>query len=103
MRRGIAIVGAGIGAQHLDGFAALPERFEVRWICDLDAARGQALATRAPGARWTADLSEVLADGQVELVDICLPPHLHRCPSPSPTWLPTSRLRYFRPRWRSCW
>ena len=29
----VAVVGAGIGAQHCDGFAALPERFRVHTTC----------------------------------------------------------------------
>ena len=55
------------------------------------------------GVRLVEGPEDVLGDPDIDIVDICLPPHLHRCPSPSPTWLPTSRLRYFRPRWRSCW
>ena len=76
MTRRVAILGAGIGAQHLTGFQALPERYAVSHICDLDAGRGQALAEAAQAA-WTGDLEVVLADPSVDLVDICLPPHLH--------------------------
>lgn len=72
----VAIVGAGIGAQHADGFAALPDRFRIHSVCDLDSARGAALAD-AHGARFTTDLDSVLADPEVEIVDICLPSHLH--------------------------
>ena len=31
----VAIIGAGIGTRHLDGFAQLPDTFDVRFICDL--------------------------------------------------------------------
>lgn len=77
MTHRVAIVGAGIGAQHLAGFAALPEHFSVRTVCDLDEARGRALAERYSGVGYTADLAAVLADPQIDIVDICLPPHLH--------------------------
>ena len=76
-KRTVSIVGAGIGAQHLKGYAALPDRFAVVSICDLDQARGDALAATHPGCQWTADYQAVLADPSVDIVDICLPPHLH--------------------------
>lgn len=72
----VAILGAGIGAQHVTGYAALPSDFTVATICDLDPIRGQALGALA-GARHTGDLASVLADPGIDIVDICLPPHLH--------------------------
>jgi predicted dehydrogenase len=74
--RNVAIVGAGIGAQHLAGFLALPDRFRVSHVCDLDQTRAAPLVAQS-GALWTPDLAAVLADPAVEIVDICLPPHLH--------------------------
>jgi len=76
MARTVAILGAGIGAQHVQGFAALPGLFDVRTVCDLDAARAAPLCA-ASGAGYVADIDAVLADSKVEIVDICLPPHLH--------------------------
>jgi len=73
----VAIIGAGIGKAHLEGFAQLPDTFAVRYICDLDEARGKALAASRPGIGFTTDLAVVLADPKVDIVDICLPPHLH--------------------------
>jgi len=32
----VAVVGAGIGAAHLKGYQAVPERFEVVALCDLE-------------------------------------------------------------------
>ena len=76
MTRSIAVVGAGIGASHLAGLAQLPDRFRVHSVCDLNEARGRPLA-QTYGAAFTADLAELLADPSVDVVDICLPPHLH--------------------------
>jgi len=73
----VAIIGAGIGAQHLDAYAALPDRWTVCAICDLDTARAKPLAARMAGCRVTADFEAVLADPDIEVIDICLPPHLH--------------------------
>ena len=71
----VAIVGAGIGAEHLKGYQANPDRFIVTTICDLDTTRGEALAAKA-GADFTTQFEDVLAS-DTDLVDICLPPHLH--------------------------
>jgi predicted dehydrogenase len=55
----------------------LPDLYRVHSICDLDATRGQALAATHPGVGFTADLANVLRDPAIDIVDICLPPHLH--------------------------
>lgn len=73
--RTVAIIGAGIGAEHLDGYKALPERFCVSTLCDLDLARANAVAT--PDIVTTDSFADVLADSSIDIVDICLPPHLH--------------------------
>ncbi|MCZ7483962.1 Gfo/Idh/MocA family oxidoreductase [Rhizobium rhizogenes] len=74
---GVAIIGAGIGALHLKGYRALPGRFTVKAICDLDLERARKLAEDDPSIKVTASLEEVLADDSISLIDICLPPHLH--------------------------
>ncbi len=76
-RRRIAVVGAGIGAQHLDALLLLQDVWEVRVICDRDLARARALAARAPGSEVESSLERVLARDDVDVVDICLPPSLH--------------------------
>lgn len=76
----VAIIGAGIGAEHLQGYRALPQRFHVSTLCDLDLDRARAVAGAAADAgdiAVTSDFDAVLADPAIDLVDICLPPHLH--------------------------
>ena len=76
----VAVLGAGIGREHLRAYLALPERFDVRTLVDVDAARAETvLAAEAPGCgiRVGTELDAVLADPTVDLVDVCLPPHLH--------------------------
>ncbi|MBT8458161.1 MAG: Gfo/Idh/MocA family oxidoreductase [Boseongicola sp.] len=75
--RTVCIVGAGIGAEHLAGYARLPDRFRVHSICDLDEARGQALAATHPGTSFSADYGGALSNPEIDIFDICLPPHLH--------------------------
>ena len=74
---GVAIIGAGIGAQHLTGYRALPKRFVVKAICDLDLERAHSVAGDDTSIHLTTDLDEVLADESIQLIDVCLPPHLH--------------------------
>jgi predicted dehydrogenase len=73
----VAVVGAGIGAQHVEGYLANPGRFEVAVICDLDRARAETLAAKAPGAAVETGLDAVLAREDIGIVDVCLPPKLH--------------------------
>ncbi|RYH11619.1 Gfo/Idh/MocA family protein [Tropicimonas sp. IMCC6043] len=72
----VAILGAGIGREHMDGYTALGERFRVTQVCDLDAARAEALAAPV-GAACASSIDAVLANPEVDIVDICLPPSLH--------------------------
>ncbi|MBV6656552.1 MAG: Gfo/Idh/MocA family oxidoreductase [Devosiaceae bacterium] len=72
----VAILGAGIGAEHLEGYRALPETFRVKTVCDLDAARAQSIIGDDPIEVETA-ADAVLSDPELDLIDICLPPHLH--------------------------
>ena len=72
----VAIVGAGIGAAHLAGYLALPGRYQVSGICDLNDARARALAD-PHGIPVATDIKAVLEDPQIDIVDFCLPPHLH--------------------------
>ncbi|MDR3476367.1 MAG: Gfo/Idh/MocA family oxidoreductase [Devosia sp.] len=73
----VAIIGAGIGAAHVEGYLANPEGYQVAVICDLDAARAAALAATAAGAVAETSYAAVLARPDIDLVDICLPPFLH--------------------------
>lgn len=80
-RRRVAIVGAGIGSEHLDGWLADARRVEVATICDLDRARAAPLVERARAAgcdaRFEAAFERVLADDSIDVIDVCLPPRLH--------------------------
>lgn len=76
MTHSVCIVGAGIGAQHCAGFAALPQLYAIHSICDMDEARGRLLANQY-SAGFCPDLDGALADPAIDIIDICLPPHLH--------------------------
>lgn len=73
----VAIIGAGIGAQHLTAYRQLPDRYSVTTICDLDTARARSILEADDAIQIESDLDSVLGNDAIDLVDICLPPHLH--------------------------
>lgn len=72
----IAILGAGIGREHVQGLAPLTRQFKVHTICDQNEARAAELAATC-GAKVATQIDAVLADPEVDVVDVCLPPSLH--------------------------
>lgn len=73
----VAILGAGIGREHLMGYRALPGQFQVKWVIDLDTARAYTILGGDAGPRVGDEAAEALSDPDVDLIDICLPPKLH--------------------------
>jgi predicted dehydrogenase len=58
----VAIIGAGIGAEHLAGYRALPDRFSVKTLCDLDTDRATAVAGGDAALRIVSDIAGILVD-----------------------------------------
>lgn len=72
----VAILGAGIGAQHLAAYQALPERFAVTMLCDRDRERARLVAGETDIV-LSDTVETAISDPAIDLIDICLPPHLH--------------------------
>lgn len=72
----IAVVGTGIGLQHLDALAAIPEEYHIAVVCDIDESRAIEVAEKY-GARPEVSLEKVLADPAIDVVDLCTPPRAH--------------------------
>ncbi len=73
----VAVLGAGfMGGTHARAYAAMPD-VEVAAIFAPSPDRGEPLAQEI-GSRWTDDLAGVIADPEIEAVDICLPTPQHR-------------------------
>ncbi|MEP1207724.1 MAG: Gfo/Idh/MocA family oxidoreductase [Rhizobiaceae bacterium] len=75
--RKVAIIGAGIGEKHLAGYRELPDRFSVATVCDIDTQRAAAIVGGDSSIEIESDFQTVLDNETIDLVDICLPPHLH--------------------------
>ncbi len=77
MKFNVAVLGAGVGTQHADIIASQPDSFRLSHLCDLDLDRAAKAASASPDCILTTDLDAVLDSPDVDIVDICLPPHLH--------------------------
>ena len=75
--RKIAVVGAGIGAAHIQGFRELPDLFEVQVLCDVNAERARPVAEKYGIMKVVGTLEEVCRRPDIDIIDICTPPSLH--------------------------
>ncbi len=74
----VAVIGGGIGRAHVkEGYAALPDKYRVLALCDIDPARLSQAADALGIERRTASFAEILAMPDIDVVDICTPPSLH--------------------------
>ena len=73
----VAVVGAGIGRAHVRGYQAVADRFEVTALCDIDAERARPIAAEHGIALVVTDLAELCRMDDLDVIDICTPPHLH--------------------------
>lgn len=77
-RQTVAVIGLGIGRSHIDeGYARLRDQFDLQVICDLNEERLAAVGDEFSVPRRTTSFDEVLAMGDIDIVDICTPPSLH--------------------------
>ncbi len=77
----VAIIGAGIGREHLRAYLQLPDLFHVVSLCDLNPERAEHVLQEEGAApektNVTSDFEALLQRKEIDLIDICLPPHLH--------------------------
>lgn len=75
----IGILGAGaiVEQAHLPALCARTD-VRVQWLADVQQETAKVRAEKWGIPQWTADYRDVLADPEIEVVDICTPPWLHR-------------------------
>ncbi len=74
----VAIVGCGIGRAHIaQGYARYSDKFRVTALCDVDPGRLGAVGDEFAVPRRTGSFEDVLGMADVDIIDICTPPHLH--------------------------
>jgi predicted dehydrogenase len=73
---GVAVVGCGhIAPKHVEAIAAT-QGLELRAICDIDPAKRRAWAEKL-GVPGFADIHDVLARKEIDIVSVCTPNYLH--------------------------
>jgi predicted dehydrogenase len=74
----VALVGCGlISETHIRAYKHHANRARITVCCDLDPEKAAQRAELAVGARAVTSLDEVLADPDVDSIEICTPHHLH--------------------------
>ncbi len=84
----VAVVGLGVGEAHARAYATLPEQFELAALCDLERGKASSLKESlsqgssnppedAAGIAVFSDFAELLTCDDLDVIDICTPPHLH--------------------------
>ncbi|WP_319517572.1 Gfo/Idh/MocA family oxidoreductase [uncultured Martelella sp.] len=73
----VAVIGAGIAERHLTGFRWNAELFDVPVLCSLDEDRGRKLCDEFGISEYTQDVDTLFARDDIDIIDICTPPHSH--------------------------
>ena len=73
----IGVIGCGYWGPNLIRNFAEDERAQLRWICDTDERRLNAIGRRYPAARTAADYHKLLADPELAAVVIATPVATH--------------------------
>ncbi|MBV9852849.1 MAG: Gfo/Idh/MocA family oxidoreductase [Armatimonadetes bacterium] len=74
----VALVGCGlISEEHIRAYQKQADRARIIVCCDIDPNKAAQRATLVGDARAVTTLEEVLADPEVDAVEVCTPHHLH--------------------------
>lgn len=74
----VAVVGLGVGIQHVAAFKQLDEIFDLVAVCDIDESKARFVAEKLEIPRAVGDYESLLVgDDAPDVLDICTPPHLH--------------------------
>ena len=77
-RTRIALIGAGFIADiHAESYHRFVPDAEVVAVCSRSADRARAFAARHGVQRWFVEAEEAIARSECDVVDICVPNHLH--------------------------
>ena len=73
----VAIIGTNIGAKHYEDFQKVSDRFNVHTICGLTTEPVENILSANSDTKISLNFEDVLKIKEIDIVDICLPPHLH--------------------------
>ena len=73
----VAIIGTNIGAKHFEDFQKVSERFNVHTLCGLTRESIDKILKSNTETKVSLNFEDVLKVKEIDIIDICLPPHLH--------------------------
>lgn len=73
----IAVIGSGIGVEHIKGYQELPDLFDIKVLCDVNRERSAPVAQKFGIHNLSERFEEVCQHEEIDVVDICTPPALH--------------------------
>ena len=73
----VAIIGTNIGAKHYEDFQKVSDRFNVHTLCGLTKESINKILISNNETQVSLNFDEVLKIKEIDIIDICLPPHLH--------------------------
>ena len=76
-KKKVAVVGGGVGRQHVEAYQKLPEKYDLVAFCDVDPVRAGEVAAAFGIKKTVTDLGELLAMEEIDLVNLATPPSLH--------------------------
>ena len=73
----VAIIGTNIGAKHFEDFKKVSGRFNVHTLCGLTREAIDKILLSNTETKVSFNFEDVLKIKEIDIIDICLPPHLH--------------------------
>ena len=73
----VAVVGAGIGSQHVKAYQNIPDYFDLVALCDVDPAKASKVAAELNVKEVVHDFHELLTRSDLDVIDLCTPPYQH--------------------------
>ena len=75
----IGLIGCGgIAEPHINGYLKVAQEARISAVCDVVAENAQKRSQQVGGAQIFSDYNVMLAQADIDAVDICLPHHLHK-------------------------
>ena len=73
----VAIIGTNIGAKHFENFKKVSDRFNIHTLCGLTKEAIDKILVSNYGTKISLNFDDVLKVKEIDIIDVCLPPHLH--------------------------
>tara|TARA_B100000029_G_scaffold515382_1_gene622066 strand:- start:282 stop:1358 length:1077 start_codon:yes stop_codon:yes gene_type:complete len=73
----VGIIGTNIGAKHFEGFKKVSNRFKIHTLCGLTRNSMDKILNLNNETKISLNFEDVLKIKEIDIIDICLPPHLH--------------------------